>query len=93
MKILTILTMIAGVLLVGSIAPNCLASGWVLMAPDFAVTETRVIARPRWIVLESFTTGLECDARRSSLIEGVEIEAAGSLDLPETVKHGKESAK
>jgi hypothetical protein len=47
---------------------NLHADGWVLMTPDFTVTENEISPKKNWVPLESFGTALECNDRRSSLI-------------------------
>jgi hypothetical protein len=53
---------------------NLRADGWVLMTPDFTVTETEVTPTKKWVVLESFPTVLQCNDRRSSSIRYIDKE-------------------
>jgi hypothetical protein len=62
------------ILLLLSTVPNSFAAGWVLTAPDLAVTGTKVTPTKKWVVLESFTTALECKERRSSLISHLDAD-------------------
>lgn len=41
------------------------ADGWLLMAPEFAITDTEITPRRKWVGLESFTTVLQCNDHRS----------------------------
>ena len=50
------------------------ADGWVLMTPDFTVTETQVTPTKKWVVLESFPTVLQCNDQRSSSIRQIDKE-------------------
>ena len=53
---------------------NSRADGWVLITPDFTVTETAVTPTKKWVVLESFATVSECNDRRSSSIRHIDKE-------------------
>jgi hypothetical protein len=52
-----------------SFAPEILfADSWVLITPEVAMSEPERTAKTKWVVLESFTTALQCSDHRSSLI-------------------------
>jgi hypothetical protein len=53
---------------------NSLADGWILMAPEFTITQTEILPTKKWVILESFATILQCNDRRSSLIRQIDKE-------------------
>jgi hypothetical protein len=68
-------TLIALLILFLSFTPtNSFADDWVLMIPDFTITETEVTPTKKWVVFESFATVLQCNDRRSSLIRQIDKE-------------------
>ena len=62
------------ILLLSSIPANAFAEGWVLMTPEFTISETEVTPTKKWLVLESFAMVLQCNGRRSSLIRQIDKE-------------------
>ena len=64
------------------------ADGWILMTPDFTITETEITPTKKWVVLESFATALQCNDHRSSSIRQIDktrreigiVEDRGSLE-------------
>lgn len=53
---------------------NSFADGWILMTPDFTITETEILPTKKWVMIESFATVLQCNDRRSSLIRQIDKE-------------------
>jgi hypothetical protein len=53
---------------------NSLADGWILMAPEFTITETEILPTKKWVMLDSFATVSQCNDRRSSLIRQIDKE-------------------
>src|SRR5262245_28763526 len=51
---------------------NLFAEGWLLMTPDFKVTETEITPTKKWVMLESFATVVECNDHRSSMIRQID---------------------
>lgn len=68
-------TSIVVLLLLLSLTPAIsFAAGWVLMTPNFTISETEETPTKKWVVLESFATVLQCNDRRSSLIREIDKE-------------------
>jgi hypothetical protein len=61
-------------LLLSFTAASSFAGGWVLMTPEFAVTEAKVAPTEKWLALESFSTELQCNDQRSSMIRQIDKE-------------------
>jgi hypothetical protein len=55
-------------------SPNSLADGWILMAPEFTITDVEILPTKKWVILDSFATILQCNERRSSLIRQIDKE-------------------
>jgi hypothetical protein len=53
---------------------NSPADGWMLMTPEFTITETEILPTEKWVILELFATVLQCNDRRSSLIRQIDKE-------------------
>ena len=53
---------------------NLSADGWILITPDFTITETEILPTKKWVMLESFATVLQCNDHRSSLIRQIDKE-------------------
>jgi hypothetical protein len=53
---------------------NSLADGWILMAPEFTITDVEILPTKKWVILDSFATILQCNERRSSLIRQIDKE-------------------
>jgi hypothetical protein len=51
-----------------------LADGWILMTPEFTITEAEILPTKKWVILELFATVLQCNDRRSSLIRQIDKE-------------------
>jgi hypothetical protein len=44
------------------------ANGWVLITPEFTITDAEVTPTKKWVRLDSFATVLQCNDHRSSSI-------------------------
>jgi hypothetical protein len=53
---------------------NSLADGWILMTPEFTITQTEILPSKKWVMLDSFATVSQCNDRRSSLIRQIDNE-------------------
>jgi hypothetical protein len=53
---------------------NSPADGWILMTPEFTITEAEILPTKKWVILDSFTTILHCNDRRSFLIRQIDKE-------------------
>lgn len=47
---------------------------WMLIAPEFIVSEAEIAATKNWILLNSFVTATQCNNRRSSLVRELDNE-------------------
>ena len=48
------------------------AGGWLLMVPEFTITDTEIIPSKKWVGLESFATVLQCNDHRSFSIRQID---------------------
>ena len=56
-------------------APAALFGGsWMLIAPEFIVSEAEIAATKNWILLNSFATATQCNNHRSSLVRELDNE-------------------
>jgi hypothetical protein len=53
---------------------NSPAESWVLVTPEFKVSDVEILPTRKWVILDSFATNLQCNDRRSSLIRQIDKE-------------------
>src|SRR5262245_30306293 len=72
--------MVVLLLVLSSTPAYSFADVWILMTPDFTITETEIIRTKEWVALESFATDLQCNDHRSSLIRQIDKERRENRD-------------